>query len=320
MRRRVTIALLAAALVVGGIVAALVLLPPLVATDEKLNDEPAATQMKDEGEPIADEVAQPVTMAEAPTRTSTTDDGLTVTAPEAFLESEELDAVEDEIAALEDDGVTVSVVLLDLETRRGMTYNADVAMYPASSIKAAFCTWLYETEGGGGALSSEVANAIVNSDNEAYDALTDSFGYEAFEAWYESVSGFAFERPRVHYIYPHVTASSLASIWEEIYEFGTSDESGAQELAGYLAQTAVSPIAEVLRGDLEVWSKAGWYPVDEWDIPASNDAGVVFSDTGAYVMVVMTDIGSDLDALEPLIAALDEAHTLMCGDEVAYYE
>ena len=46
----------------------------------------------------------------------------------------------------------------------------------------------------------------------------------------------------------------------------------------------------------------------------------MFSDTGAYVMVIMTDISSDLDALAPLVTALDAAHDTMCGDEVAYYE
>ena len=319
MRKRIAIALLVVALVAVGVVAGVALLPRLTADPEPVEVE-APADVPEEQEALSDKPAQPVTMAEAPTRTSTTDAGLTVTAPEAFLGSAELAAVEDEIAALEEDGFTVSVVLLDLETRRGVTYNADAAMYPASSIKAAFCTWLYETKGGAGKLSSEVANAITNSDNEAYDKLTDTYGYESFESWYKDVSGFAFERPRVHYIYPHVTASSLASVWEEIYDFGTSDEKGADELGSYLAQTAVSPIAEVLRGDVEVWSKAGWYPADEWDIPASNDAGVVFSDTGAYVMVVMTNMSSNLGALEPLVSALDAAHTLMCGDTVAYYE
>ena len=47
---------------------------------------------------------------------------------------------------------------------------------------------------------------------------------------------------------------------------------------------------------------------------------MVFSDTGTYVVVIMTNMSSNLDGLKPLIAALDEAHDAMCGDEVAYYE
>ena len=47
---------------------------------------------------------------------------------------------------------------------------------------------------------------------------------------------------------------------------------------------------------------------------------MVFSDTGAYVLVIMTDISSDLDALRPLVRALDAAHETMCGNTIAYYE
>ena len=316
MGKRVVIALLVIALVAGGVAAALVLLPRHAATPA----DPAPVAPAAEEEALEDKPAQPVTMAEAPALATTTESGLAVTAPEAFLPSDELATVEDELAALEDDGVDVSVVLLDLKTRRGIGYNADEPRYPASSIKAAYCTWLYESHGGAGKLAAEAADALVNSDNEAYEALTDAFGYDDFEAWYREVGGFAFERPRAHHIYPHVTAASLASVWEEIHRFGVSGERGADELAGYLAQTTVSPIADVLRDDCEVWNKAGWYPEDEWDIPASNDAGVVFSDTGPYVMVIMTDLGSDLGRLEPLVAALNAAHGLMCGDEIAYYE
>ena len=84
--------------------------------------------------------------------------------------------------------------------------------------------------------------------------------------------------------------------------------------------TNSSPIGAELRDTCEVWSKPGWFPLDDNNIPATNDAGVVFSDTGAYVLVIMTDISSDLDALRPLVRALDAAHETMCGSAIAYYE
>lgn len=320
MRSRVIIALLVAVALVGvGTTAALVLLPRSSTVPEQTQEEQPADD-ETARETVEDRPSVPVTMAEAAARTFTTEAGLSVTAPEAFLDSDELAAVQDIISDMEDDGLAVSVVLLDLETRRGISYDARETMYPASSIKAAFCAWLFETEGGAGDLSPEAANAIVNSDNDSYLALTDAFGFSDFESWYQAVSGFAFARPREHFIYPDVTADSLASVWEEIYRFGTSGKEGADTLTSYLAQTSTSPIRDVLGERYEVWNKAGWYPTDEWDIAASNDAGLVFSDTGTYVMVIMTDASSDLDRLEPLVAALDDAHSLMCGDEVAYYE
>ena len=45
--------------------------------------------------------------------------------------------------------------------------------------------------------------------------------------------------------------------------------------------------------------------------------GVVFSESGPYVFVVMTDLSADLDGLTPLLAALDEAHEVMCGGATA---
>lgn len=260
-----------------------------------------------------------VTMAEAPALTSTTEAGLTVTAPEAFLATDELAAVETEISQLEADGYQVCVSLVDLETRRGITYEPDVSMYPASCIKALFCTWLYETYGGAGDMSAVVENCIVNSSNDAYSSLIDTYGISSFLSWLSTHGGPTYESSGLQH-YPNMTAAQLEAAWEEVYRFCSSEEEGASELAGYLSQTTTSPIASVLRGTHTVWSKAGWYPTDEYDLSTSNDAGVVFSETGDYVLVIMTDIGADLDALEPLISALDAAHETMCGDALAYYE
>lgn len=329
-RRRIVAAAGAALLVAVAAVAAATLLVPRLADDGTGAGAPAtatgegATGDADEGgeEPpaVTERTATPVTMEEAPTRSTTTDDGLSVTAPEAFLSSSELEDVREEISALEEGrGAMVCVVLLDLETRRGITYDADTPMYPASSIKAAYCTWVMESHGGAAGRSAVVEDCLVNSSNDAFHELIDAFGLPAYASWLSAHGAPSAARTAGTYFYPDITASELASVWEEIWRYGTSDDAGGSELAGYLARTGSSPIAAELRDDCEVWAKPGWYPADAADLPASNDAGVVFSDEGPYVMVVMTDIGSDLDALRPLISALDAAHERMCGDSVAYY-
>lgn len=322
MRRRIVIALAVVLFVAGAVTATVTLLPRLTGAPAETEPAPVAEQ-RDETEErpvIEDEPVVPVTMAEAPVYTSTTEDGMTLTVPDAFLDRPELAAVREQIDALEDRGSTVCVALLDLETRRGLWYNADELMYPASSIKAAYCTWIYEANGGAGSLSGTVANCLVNSDNDAYHTLLDAYGLSAYASWLGAHGAPRAAEEGGLYFYPDTTANELASLWEEIHRYGTSEEAGASELAGYLAQTNHSPIAAGLRDVCEVWSKPGWYPADGSGLEATNDAGVVFSDTGAYVMVIMTDISSDLDALAPLVTALDAAHDTMCGDEVAYYE
>lgn len=327
-RRRRIVLMLVAALLAVGTIAAVALVSSHGAEAPEQTPEPAPeaeaesdAEDAEERPVITERSAVPVTMAEAPVSVTTTDDGLTVTAPEAFLDTDELAEVQRQIHALEQDrGASVSVVLLDLQTRRGITYNADVSRYPASSIKAVYCTWVYESHGNVGELSAVAENCLVNSDNDAYHELLDAYGQSAYASWLASRGAPVAAEQADYYYYPNLPASELATLWEETWRFGTSGEPGADELARYLAQTYNSPIAGELRDTCEVWSKPGWYPLDENNVPASNDAGVVFSAEGPYVMVVMTDLSSDLDALRPLIDALDAAHTCMCGDTVAYYE
>lgn len=320
MGKRVAILLLVVAVIGAGVVVGTTLLPRLRADSEQAETPATAEETPEERVIVQEEQLHPVTMAEAATHTSTGEDGLTVTAPEAFLEREELGTVRSEIAKLEETGVEVSVALVDLETRRGLWYDADASHYPASSIKAAYCTWICEGHGGSGGMADSMASCLLYSSNDDYHALLDAFGLSAYAAWLGEKGAPQAASTGGSYYYPYTTANELASIWQEIHRYGTSGEAGSEELVGYLSQTTSTPLGETLRESYEVWSKAGWYPADGTGLQSTNDAGVVFSDTGTYVVVIMTNMSSNLDGLKPLIAALDEAHDVMCGDEVAYYE
>ena len=333
MKKQVVICIVVAVALLGAATAVALLAPgaetapeaieeQAVEREEVVEEAPAVEEAPEteKDDEVEEDPGEPVTMAEAPVFTSTTESGLTVTAPDAFLSTQQLADVEACIEAIEAGGNTVCVSLTDLATRRGIWLNEDEVMYPASSIKAAYCIYLFETRGGAGGESEMVERALVDSDNDAYYDLPLIFGFAPWASWLQSHGAALTASGASGYSYPDTTTAELATIWEEIYRYGTSDEKGASELAGYLARTNFSPIAEELRGTYEVWSKPGWFPLDDNDIPATNDAGVVFSDTGAYVLVVMTDIGADLEALKPLVRALDAAHETMCGSAVAYYE
>lgn len=282
------------------------------------NDEPAPEPPAEED--VEEDPGTPVTMAEAPVFTTTRESGLTVTAPDAFLQTEELASVEAAVAELAADGNTVCVALVDLETRRGLWLNADELMYPASSIKAAYCLYVYEGNDGAGELAADVEDALVNSSNESYHSLFSTFGLSGFEEWLERVGGIELDPYREQQLYPDVSANALAAVWEELWRYQGSGTEASQELVGFLARTNYSPIAEELRETCEVWSKPGWYPLDEYGIPATNDTGIVLSPSGPYVMVVLTDVSADLESIKPLVRALDAAHAKMCGNDVAYYE
>ena len=185
-----------------------------------------------------------------------TSGGLVVTGPEEFLGSEELAYLEEQVAELEEQDVNLGIVVLDLETGHSIEYNADERLYPASSIKAAYCAMVCEEYGGAG---------------------------------------------------------ELAEVWEEIFRFGTPGEDGSDELVDALAATNYTTLGALLRDEYEVWSKPRWYFQDSYDITSTNDAGVVFSDCGPYVVAVMTDLNGDLPGLLPLLDSLNAAHGAMCG-------
>lgn len=289
---------------------------------EVLDREPDATEGTAEGadaaEPAAEEAdddpaQEGAFSADAPVTSASTTSGLSVTAPEGFVDTPALREVDAEVTALRNQGRTVSVMLTDLGTGREISYDADEPLYPASCAKAIYCCALMERDGGSAGRAALVEDCLVNSSNTAYQALYEENGISLLRDWLAGHDApVAAENARTHY-YPLITARELAAAWEGIWRFGTSGEPGGSELAGYLSRTGYTPLGELLRERCEVWAKPGWYPADENDLASTNDAGVVFSDCGTYVVAVMTDVSADLDALTPLLSALDAAHTVMCG-------
>lgn len=285
--------------------------PQVEVVDRSVEDESADEKNADEDPASEEDDAGEAFDASAPVVDLVTESGIAVTAPEGFLDTPEFAAVEAELSALVSAGHSVSVRMVDLETGRSITYNADVERYPASSIKALFCASLLAANGGSAGMAQTVADCLINSSNEAYETLIDTFGLSTLCQWLtDHGAPNAVDEARTHF-YPNISANELANAWTEIWRFGTSGEPGSGELVSYLSQTSPTPIGDTLRGEREVWSKAGWYPADANQLTSTNDAGVVFSDDGAYVLVVMSDLSADLDGLVPLVTALDAAHDAM---------
>lgn len=280
-----------------------------VETEEEAQPEPQEDEKVEKDDP---EPEEPTFDATAPVATETSDTGVSVTAPEGFLDTPEFQAVEEEISALTQSGYHVGVVMMDLETGNSITFNEDERLYPASSIKAPYCAMVCETNGGPGSMSATMERCLVDSSNEDYEVLINAYGMPAFGAWLEEHGATEAAYDGSIWWYPEISAGELAAAWQEIYRYGTSGEAGGSELAGYLARTNHSPIGQALRESCEVWSKPGWFS-NNGELVATNDAGIVFSDSGPYVMVIMTTMSANLDGLLPLVEALDAAHATVCG-------
>lgn len=240
-------------------------------------------------------------------------DNITAHVPEGFTDTSTYNQLVSAIKTFEAHGYTLSFSLLDINTNRSLAYNSDTPLYPASAIKAAYTAMVYEIHGGAGGLSNTAENCIVNSDNESFHRLIQTFGLSSYGDWLtKNGTPNAGKIAYVHY-YPEISATELSNVWQEIYRYGTSGEKGAQEFTGFLAQSNHTSMGGLLRDYYTVWAKAGWYPKDGTNSEATVDAGVVFSDCGPYIFVVMSDAPEDFDALFPLEDALNAAHGRMCG-------
>ena len=247
-----------------------------------------------------------------------TPQGVQLNAPEGFDKTPTCKNLDAAVKTFRDKGYNLGFVMIDLKTGRSATYDADRKLYPASCVKAIYCTAIAEANGGFGGSASTAQDCIVNSSNDAYHSLISSYGLPTYASWLEAhgakeAGGMAY----VHF-YPDITANELANSWRGIYDFCKSGKPGASQLAKWLGSSNHTPLGGLLRpGGTKVWAKPGWYPADGSGKVATNDAGIVFSDCGDYLCVVMSDASEDFDSLFPVIDAINAAHGKMCGGHSA---
>lgn len=244
--------------------------------------------------------------------------GISVTAPEGFASTPTCRHLQDAVAAFTAKGYHLGFAMVDLKTGRGASYNADQKFYPASSIKAVYVTAILESTHGGAAASADaITKCLVDSDNDAFRTLLKTYGYNVYGNWLQSRAPEAAQEA-YGYNYPHISAAGMLNCWREVYRFGKSGEAGASLLTGCLARTNHSAWGALLRDRFTVWSKPGWYPVNEGlASTATADNGIVFSDCGDYAVAVLSDAPSDFGSLLPVLDALNAAHGKMCGGSSA---
>ena len=234
------------------------------------------------------------------------------------VDPSEVPAVAAALEAFRSAGCNAGFVVYDFASQRGLGCNADAAFSSASTIKAPFVTYVAQAlvDEGGAALddlATVLTDTIVYSDNTGYALLRNRYS-EGFEAWAAAAGVDAAAWGGEWY--PSYTPRELAKLWLGVGGYLRSGGGQASFCEGLLAQTGTSFIREVLGSDHQVLSKAG-YEIDTplYDMGALNDAGIVRSAAGDYLVAVMSDADYD-DAYftdnEPLIlnliAALDEAH------------
>lgn len=237
------------------------------------------------------------------------DDALTVL-QEALLQAQELG--------------DVGVVFYDLSSGKGVTYNADVEVYGASSYKALYALYICESlvETGRVSLDDSLGTyggynmgwqtvrdlidaAVVNSDNDSFIALRAALDQDGYEDWIAAlgVEDEAALDPMSDF--PTYCPRTSAKLWREMSEYLSCDTETSQWLSGLLASTARSFIRDGIADEqVLVRNKAGW--ISEDGCYSTCDAGLIDIDGRTYVMSIMTSMPWS-DRSSELAAAIAKA-------------
>lgn len=230
--------------------------------------------------------------------------------------------VDDQIPALEDESLAalqgalsrgqelgdVGVVFYDLSSGKGVTYNADVEVYGASSYKALYALYICESLVETGQVSLDdslgtyggynmgwqtvrdlIEAAVVNSDNDSFIVLRAAFDRVGYEDWIVGLGVDYDTALDPMSDFPTYCPRTSAKLWCEMSEYLSHDTETSQWLSGFLASTARSFIRDGIADDQAlVRNKAGW--ISEDGCYSTCDAGLIDIDGRTYVMSIMTSM------------------------------
>lgn len=223
------------------------------------------------------------------------------------LENENLAALQNALDQAQELG-DAGVVFYDLSSGKGVTYNADVEVYGASSYKALYALYICESLVETGQVSLDdslgtyggynmgwqtvrdlIEAAVVYSDNDSFIALRAAFDRAGYEDWIVSLDIDYDTALDPMSDFPTYCPRTSARLWREMSEYLSTDTETSQWLSGLLASTSRSFIRDGIADDqVLVRNKAGWISEDGYY--STCDAGIIDIDGRTYVMSVMTSM------------------------------
>lgn len=229
------------------------------------------------------------------------------------------------IRRLESAGKKVSFILADVWNNAAISYRAGWRFTSQSTIKAPYLTSVLRENGKIFLREEPLIRAVITrSDNDAYEELRERYGNEPFLSFCAE-SGI--DRRHGEVLYPRsITVRDMCRLWVPSFEL-LNYRKDMREYASYFSDTAMSAIHAALSDECRVHTKAGWESGTGDDAPggipeprfvdgdpendeiATNDTGVVYTDNGAYLIAVFSDVQCDPDVLVPLIRALHRAYS-----------
>ena len=193
-------------------------------------------------------------------------------------------------------GYDLGFIVMNMKSLSGFSYNADTRIYSASTIKGPYITSLVKSDSS--LLEKEkvrIDATLIRSSNVDYESLRDQYGDVCFAELMAS-TGSDFTIDTTHN-FQFLTPRALAHMWASSYVFFESGETG-EKLGEIFEKPEISPIRKVFSDSFTTRSKAGW--VEKNNTRVTNDAGIVYTDNGDYLIVMMTTAPVDFTVVENL--------------------
>lgn len=191
-------------------------------------------------------------------------------------------------------------IVMNLNSLEGFSYNADEEIYSASTIKGPYVVSLVKNNNA--LLKKEkkrIEATLIRSSNYDYSTLRNRYGDKCFTTFSEETGNkTVFNTVRN---YTHLTPKTLAHLWVGNYLFFESGETG-ESLGKIFEKTQVSPINKVFSEEFVTRTKAGWLAVNKTRV--TNDAGIVYTENGDYLVVIMTTAPADFKVVENMSKAI----------------
>lgn len=189
---------------------------------------------------------------------------------------------------------TTAVAMIDLSDRgySSVNYNSDIQFTSASTYKIYVAyAMIHDVETGQKSWDSSIngttwetclSRMIINSDNACPERYLSLIGYSRFN---EIVSGLGVSDKTVFALYDmRTTAADLALVLQKIYQGELMSDENKNRLFGLMEQQVYRQGIPAGVGDKgTVYDKVGFMD------SLLHDAGIVHTDNGDYILVIMTN-------------------------------
>lgn len=205
----------------------------------------------------------------------------------------------------------LSFTMIDLKTGRGICYNPTKVLYIASSIKGPYVAAVNKYRPGSvsAGVRSTMSSTIKVSSNEGYSSLRRRFGNGIMRNMMD-YCGISEKEMTSTRNYPYMSSRTLAKLWVGTYWSYYRETNSRSTWARALYAHPLNSFID--RGlSMPTRTKPGWYPGGGYNV--QNDAGVVLSSDGHYVLAVMSSACGQYGSLASLVRAIDAVHADMVG-------